>query len=484
MQDESSVDLSHPTGNLAMLAWAIRIAAVVAAAPSLFANGAKFDPIDELDVYPELRRGLLRYRQHSHRVHRRHHHPHRRSRVPLFGRHRARHMALAHHSADLGTTFSRADLDLETSPVLSGPVDWSPRDDHLEPAPKAVVKPMALPGRHPSVEKALDGMSGDLQSLKEKQMVAKQDRAELEGKVSEVVHHMNDAMSIKHAISQKEAALRIQKNKIRALEREVKHLDQTHGSLVNSLHRVLEPKLMFAASRLEKKERVAEKEAQAANGWKEKKEQLHIHALQLIKEKNAAHQSLLEAQAEVARAKQREELADKRYRSERQDTSREVASYRYAETRFKAEITHEEAAERQAVAAKRSVEKLRNVMQVESEKVEMSIAASKQRLERKMRELEAVREHAGHELDDLQQRYSEWQASQRERAAEVVKKSEDTAAASEAFAVGQKQVLDSAQSKVAKEAESKSDWAWQGGDFSNDDGESESLPAEATFAAI
>jgi len=102
-------------------------------------------------------------------------------------------------------------------------------------------------------------MGGDLVALKEKQLAAKESRGQLEGKVSEVTRHMNDAMSIKHAIGQKEAEIRRERSKLAGLERESKHVEETHASLVSSLHRVLEPKLMFARTRLERKERVLEK---------------------------------------------------------------------------------------------------------------------------------------------------------------------------------------------------------------------------------
>jgi len=63
--------------------------------------------------------------------------------------------------------------------------------------------PMALPGRHPSVEKALDGMTGDLQNLQDTQQAAKDARGELEGKVSAAFQHTNDAFSMKQAMAKK-----------------------------------------------------------------------------------------------------------------------------------------------------------------------------------------------------------------------------------------------------------------------------------------
>lgn len=315
-------------------------------------------------------------------------------------------------------------------------------------------------------------MGGDLVALKEKQLAAKESRGQLEGKVSEVTRHMNDAMSIKHAIGQKEAEIRRERSKLAGLERESKHIEETHASLVSSLHRVLEPKLMFARTRLERKERVLEKEAQAVKIWKEKQDQIHAHALELLEDKKVTHQGVLQAEQAVVEAKKGEEIARIKYNEARQRTSQEIQSYRYAETRVKAEMTHEKAAEEATVAAKESVKKLGNVLQVESEKVEESMEVSKNQIRHRMEKLEVAREKSEQEVVGLQQRYRDWQESQRVRAAEVVRKAEDTSMAAEAYADNQKQVLDTASNKVVHDAEAKSDWAgetWESG-FSNDAG--------------
>jgi len=419
-------------------------------------------PEPDLDAYPELERDL----EEAGIGYRRHHyyggHPHQYRSPGLSYHSRGRHhkMALTHHSA---------------APRLN----WSPDDDGSVPLPEKAqfeTTPMALPGRHPSVEKALDGMSNDLQDLKVKQVAAKETRGELEGKVSEVVHHMNDAMSIKHAMQKKEAQLRVENSKLQNLEREATRVDETRSSLVNSLHRVLEPKLQFARERLEKKETFLAREEQAAKGWQEKKDQLHEHALELLKEKKVAHQSLLEAEHEVAEAKKKEEMAARHETEMRHLTGQEVQSFRYAETRAKAELAHMKAAEESTFAAKESVKKLNNVLEVESEKVEESMEVNKMRIHQRMEAIEASREKAKMELEGLEHRYREWQETQKQRAQDVVRKSQDTAVAAEAYADRQKQVLDTAQKKVVQDAEAKSDWAWESG-FSNNEGFVDSNPS-------
>lgn len=420
--------------------WVLHAIALVAAAS---AAGAKYDPLNDLAAFPAFRQGLLRYRQHhwGRHQHLRGHRPHK--------------MALTHHYG-----------------VVAPRLTWSP--DGTEVKPPADIPTMALPGRHPSVEKVLDGMGGDLQALKERQLAAKETRGQLEGKVAETMKHMNDAVSIKRAINHKEAEILKEQNRLMSLEREAKHIEETHASLVNSLHRVLEPKLMFARDRLRKKAMVFDREQQVAKGWEQKRDQLHDHAIEMLKEKKVAHAGLLEAEQQVAQAKRAEGVARIKYEHERQRVGDEIQSFRYSETRLKAEVAHEKSAEEAALAAKESVSKLAKVLEVESEKVEESSEVSKNRVHHKMQEIEASRERSRTELESLRQRYREWQDSQRERAAEVVRKSQDTAVAAQAYADRQKQVLDSAQKEVARAAESRSDWA---GETWANDGFTDALPS-------
>merc|ERR1719161_1462153 len=116
--------------------------------------------------------------------------------------------------------------------------------------------------------------------------------------------------------------------------------------------------------------------------------------MELINKKKASYQSLLEAEAEVARAQKKQELARIQYEHDRAKTAEEVQSYRYAETRYKAELQHEQAAETAARAARDSVEKLFHVEKEEEQKVDQSILYRKEKLRRKMHEIEEDRDHS------------------------------------------------------------------------------------------
>jgi hypothetical protein len=151
-----------------------------------------------------------------------------------------------------------------------------------------------------------------------------------------------------------------------------------------------------------------------------------------------------------------------------------VHSYQYADTKYKAEVEHETASKESALAAKDSVEKLDSVLTLETRKIDEMSLLRKHRIEEREHILKAAHEKSEQSLKVLEEQYREWKEVQRKRAAEVVKKSQDTASASEAFAIREKEVLDSAQAKVVKEAQSKTDWAWDN-DFSQQPGNIEEV---------
>lgn len=406
----------------------------------LFAAVSAESPDFELDElenqFPELHRGLLRYGRHFHH-------------------NKNRHAALLKHNHHLHHR-QQTDLDAEANLDLALDLD---ADDAVADAP------MTLPGRHPSVEKALDGMSDDLQKLKESKFAAKEARGQLEGTVTDTFHHMNDRMAIKRAMNKKEQELRIENGKLETLENDAGRLEHTHDDLMHSLHRMLGPKVMMARERYSKKQAILRREESAAQAWKAKRDEAKISAMELLKQKKASHQALLEAEEEVARAKKKEELARLKYQHDTGKTAEQVQQYRYAETRYNAELQHEKAAQKAAAAARESVEKLYHVAEDEEVKVDQSVLYRKDKLRAKIQKLQAARQKSSNELNGLEQKYRDWKEQQRQRTAEVMKKSQETAAASEVYQATQQKVLDTARAKVVQEAEAAGDWDGWGNDF-------------------
>lgn len=341
---------------------------------------------------------------------------------------------------------------------------------------------MSLPGRHPAVEKELDEMAPQRRALKEKKMVEEKARGELQGSVTQAVRHMNDGMGIKQQMAKKEAQLRVEGEKIHMFEADTGRLEKTRQNLMESLHRIMDTKLAYARARFEKKEQVKQKDLEALDVWKNKKDQLKTSAIGFLKAKESSHASLLQAEEAVAEAQRRADIARKQYEYDRQMASREIQSFRYAETRYKAELTHEQSAEVSERAAKESVDKLTNILSDEERKVDETMTVKREHLQKRIEGFEKLREKSGKELEELEHQYSSWQEQQRSRAHEVAQQKQQTEVASQAFAEGQKEVLDTAQQKVVQEAEKGKDWAWGEGEQQSEDYKLELAQEEAELA--
>lgn len=87
-------------------------------------------------------------------------------------------------------------------------------DDAVTPAmqtfgDRSVTPPIALPGRHPSVEKALDGMTENSQTMEDTQQATKKAHTgELEGTAPAAFQPINAAMSKKQPMLKQHAQLR------------------------------------------------------------------------------------------------------------------------------------------------------------------------------------------------------------------------------------------------------------------------------------
>merc|ERR1719183_673180 len=114
---------------------------------------------------------------------------------------------------------------------------------------------------------------------------------------------------------------------------------------------MLEPKLEKAKYRFQKKQMIFEKEEQAAMAWKEKRAQVKAAAMETIKRKKDSYASLLQAEEELAQAKRKEDDARIQYQHDNAAAAEKVQGYRYAETRYKAEAQHAEAAKAATMAA-------------------------------------------------------------------------------------------------------------------------------------
>jgi len=287
----------------------------------------------------------------------------------------------------------------------------------------------------------------DVEALKAQESKAEAASTDLKETVDEAIHRVKDGVILKHDIAQKGVKVRIDNKKLRKLEKEVGRLSETRESLFSSLHQMLDSKIGLARKRLEKKEAVLQKSAELAKEWKTKSEELKAMSKEQIREKHAVKKALLEAEAEVAKAKERELELRRSFERKSKEVAEKVQSFEYAETRYKAQFAHEKLAKEAALAAKESLNELERTFDVESQKVEESVDIRKVQLSRKMHVIEEDKEKSTEELAHLKGQFAEWRADTYKEKQAIEKKRHEQQIASEELAEQKRHTRQAAKTK-------------------------------------
>jgi len=293
-----------------------------------------------------------------------------------------------------------------------------------------------------------------------RQQAERMARGHLEDNVKNAVVHMNEAVGIKRELARTDVQIRAEEVKLRKLEDDRLRLDRTHNHLVSSLHHIMEPKIQFAETRLKQRQRTLhDLEAKAAE-WKEKENKFHEASLARLEERREQRHRLEAAEEAAKKAKIEEAAAKKQLEAVKHSVAFNVEGYRYAQTRARASASEEERGKEVAREAELSVKRLTGILNMEQRRVDESMAVGKDRVQGKLRELEGVKEKTKVRRAKLLEEYNAWQRQQRAWARRVAATKEITHDAAQDYAHHQQDVLDSAQAKVAYDAESDSDWAW------------------------
>jgi len=382
--------------------------------------------LDEVPELDDLEREFDSLAYVHPRTHHHHHHRHR------YSRHHPRH----HKKAFL---FARGPATTES---VAPPADG------------------LLLGRHPSVQRKLGTMADNIRDLAGRQEAAKIARGDLEANVNKAVLHMNEAVGIKRELARTKLQIRNEEIKLKRLEDDRLRLDRTHGHLVSSLHHIMEPKIEFAETMLKQRQHALHTLETKAAEWKDKESKFHDTSLAMLEERKATKIRLEAATDAVTKARNEQKLAEKQLEVVKHNVAMNIDKYRYSQTRARASHSQEEHGEKAEKESEISVKRLNSILNMEQRRVDESMAIGKDRVQGKIRELEGVEAKSKVKASKLSEDYGAWQRRQRAWASRVAATKQITHEASADYADRQQAVLDAAQSKVAYDAESDSDWAW------------------------
>lgn len=173
----------------------------------------------------------------------------------------------------------------------------------------------------------------------------------------------------------------------------------------------------------------------------------------------------------MKRVRAERDRAKKRLAGAEHSVRYNVEGYRYAQTRARAAASQEKHAEEATKQAETSVKRLTSILTMEQRRVDESMAVGKDRVQGRIREVDAKRKNSSSTASRLRKEYASWQERERAWARRVSARKQTTHDASWDYVERQRAVLEEAQAKVAYDAESNTDWAWD--DWNSEGGKSD-----------
>jgi len=315
-----------------------------------------------------------------------------------------------------------------------------------------------LPGRHAAVTKKLHDMDKELHNLKGMKENNAQAHLNLEGEVKEAFHHMDSVVTIKSQLAKTQVQIRSEERKLKKLEEDRTHLDMTHRSLSDSLRHIMEPKIGYAASRLEKRKHQLHELEGEDDLWRAKRDKFHKDSLGMIEQRDQAKSILEQAIVAEERAHKERKLAEKLYGEDKKQTSSDIQAYKFSDVKERAAMSKVQRSQEETNQADVSVKRLQKILAMEQRRVDNSMAIGKDKVAGKIRAAEGLEKASEAKLVRLRNEFDEWQVRQEALAGQIVSQKGSTYTATKNFANTQENMLASARDQVVSDAESDSDW--------------------------
>lgn len=325
-----------------------------------------------------------------------------------------------------------------------------------------------FPKAHPVVARAMGNMKDDLQDLKAKASSTKNGRDAYEKDQSITMAHMMDGRRMRYEMQKRETKMKFLAHRLQKLEDEQARVREEHDRVVVRLHSVMEPRIKAMERRLHGREDKLSKAEQRLQGWTNLKSKYKASALVRLQDRDARLQSWESSRAALEKAKVEEREAKKSYETMREDANHEIEAFKYASTKAdSAEAQEEEAKEDQAHEVE-SVDKMRNVLKVEENRIDSSLVVGEERIARRVAQARAEKVQAEAKLKETKAQFVAWQAQERNREEQAAKVKESFETAAKAFAEKRDQVLQNASNTAVHRETASSDysenddWAWDG----------------------
>lgn len=312
---------------------------------------------------------------------------------------------------------------------------------------------------HPLVGRQLSKMNGDLQDLEAAKGTAEVDQQKLSDVQDEAAKHMSQGAALQRDIARAQATSKKEERKLKRIQGEGVRIENDSKQLEETLQNAMDPKIHATEMRYYKRKKLAEAQASKLDAWATKQEEYKASAMRRLEDRRASADGLKAADEALVRAQQEQKASEEQYEEARKVASRSVEEYRYVETKFQGAESKVKDLEPEIMAEQKSMNKMREVLKLESERIRQAEAQKEEQLKHVAEQEEKEHLVAERQVFFLKKRYADWREAEQERAAVISQRKEAYAAALESYQDKHSDVYQKASTKAAANANQDSDWA-------------------------
>lgn len=312
---------------------------------------------------------------------------------------------------------------------------------------------------HPLVGHQLNKMGADLQDLEAAKGTAEVDQQKLSDVQDEAAKHMSQGASLKRDIARSEAAARKEERKLKKVQGESVRIENDMKQLEQTLQNSMDPKIHAAEMRYYKRKKLAEIQAQKRDAWATKQEEYKAAAMRRLQDRRASADGLKAADEALVRAQQEQKASEEQYEEARKVASRSVEEFRYVEAKYQGAESKVKELEPEILAEEKSLNKMRNVLSLEAERIKQAEAQKEEQLKRVAEQEEKDHLAAERQVFFLKKRYADWRESEQERAAVISQRKQAYQAALDSYQDKHADVYNKASTQAAAQANRDGDWA-------------------------
>lgn len=325
-----------------------------------------------------------------------------------------------------------------------------------------------FPQSHPIVQRALNGMEGELKLLRGEQDAFTKQSNEVKDNAQKAHDGIKVGAAIHREIAAAKANMLAEENVVMRIESQQKRLKEEHDGIQAKLHKAMDPRIALRGVLVQRKKHDLEKTNKEVNRWDSLGEKQKVNALEMLRQRKAALGELQEAQEAMKVAAQKEEVAQSAYEESKKRVSESVEALNVFETRLRAsksvQVTQEEAVTQEEI----SLDRTQEILKVEVERLDHALSTGEERLDARMAKAKASAVKAESKFALAKTSYSTWEAEQKklvDAAAKEVSQYEDQ---EKTFYHNRENVMKTASDKAGAQAAAQSDfddsdWAWSGG---------------------